>query len=257
MEEATKPMTDHRTQNEDSMLAAKGVHKSFGRRSVLDNVEIDVAPGEIVGLLGPNGAGKTTLFMIMCGLLKPDQGQVFLKGVDVSRQPLYWRAQHGLGYLPQESSVFRNLTVEQNILAVLQRRIPQRQARQERLDSLLEEFNLTKVRKSKGSALSGGERRRAEVARCLANDPSFVLLDEPFAGVDPIAVGDVRSLIIGLAAKGIGILITDHNVQGTLSAVHRAAILSESRVLAKGTPSEILANDAVRRVYLGEDFTLS
>lgn len=148
--EATKPMTDHRTQNEDSMLAAKGVRKSFGRRTVLNNVEIDVAPGEIVGLLGPNGAGKTTLFMIMCGLLKPDQGQVFLNGVDVSRQPLYWRAQHGLGYLPQESSVFRNLTVEQNILAVLQRRVSQRKARQERLDSLLEEFNLTKVRKSKG-----------------------------------------------------------------------------------------------------------
>lgn len=243
--------------DQTKMLSAVGISKSFGNRSVLDGVDIQVVPGEVVGLLGPNGAGKTTLFMIICGLLRPDRGKIFLKGVDVSRQPLYWRAQHGLGYLPQESSVFRNLTVEQNILAVLERRIRAPKARKERLEKLLNEFNLSSVRRSKGASLSGGERRRAEVARCLANDPSFILLDEPFAGVDPIAVADVRSLIIGLATKGIGILITDHNVRGTLTAVKRATILSESRVLAQGTPQQIIANEHVRNVYLGEEFSLS
>jgi len=241
----------------ENRLSASNVCKSYGNRRILIDVDIDVAQGEIIGLLGPNGAGKTTLFMIMCGLLTPDSGMVRLKGADVSQRPLYWRAEHGLGYLPQESSIFRSLTVEQNILSVLERRFRNKKQRLEQLDLLIDEFSLEAVRKSKGSSLSGGERRRTEVARCLANGPSFILLDEPFAGVDPIAVAEVRRLIVGLSDKGIGVLITDHNVQGTLKAVDRATILADSRVLAQGTPQQLVDNPQVRDVYLGRDFSLT
>lgn len=235
-------------------LHAIDVEKRFGHKIVLDKVSLSLQRGEVVGLLGPNGAGKTTLFSILCGLLKPNSGQVLMDGEDVGPRPLYWRAQRGLGYLPQDSSVFRSLTVEQNIRAVLELRGISRAQRREELESLLTDFGLQERRYTRGASLSGGERRRTEVARCLANNPNYILLDEPFAGVDPIAVSDVREMVLTLAKRGIGVLITDHNVQSTLKAVDHATIIHASKVLATGKPEELIENQLVREVYLGQEF---
>ena len=210
----------------------------------------------MVGLLGPNGAGKTTTFYMTVGLTAPDSGRVTLDGVDVTDDPMYVRARKGIGYLPQEPSIFRGLTVEQNIMAVLELVEPNRKRRNEQLDSLLEEFHITRLRKSPSMALSGGERRRCEIARALASRPSFILLDEPFAGIDPIAVGDIQQLVRHLTDRGIGVLITDHNVRETLGLTDRAYVIHSGRVLTEGRPEEIVSNEDVRRLYLGEAFRL-
>jgi lipopolysaccharide export system ATP-binding protein len=217
-------------------------------------VSIYVRRGEAVGQLGPNGAGKTTVFYMITGLIKADRGAIELDGHDVTKLPMYQRARLGIGYLPQEASIFRGLTVEQNIMAVLELVEPKRRRRKEQLDSLLEEFNIVRLRKSPSLALSGGERRRCEIARALASRPSFMLLDEPFAGIDPLAVGDIQQLVRQLTARGIGVLITDHNVRETLSLVDRAYIIYDGEVLTHGNPQEIIANEDVRRVYLGDMF---
>ncbi len=210
--------------------------------------------GESVGLLGPNGAGKTTTFYMITGLVAADSGRVTIDGLDVTRLPMYRRARLGIGYLPQEASIFRGLSVEQNIMAVLELSEPNRKRRKEKLDSLLEEFKITRLRKSPSIALSGGERRRCEIARALASDPSFMLLDEPFAGIDPLAVGDIQDLVRHLTQRGIGVLITDHNVRETLSLVDRAYVIADGQVLTHGNPEEIIQNEDVRRVYLGDMF---
>ena len=228
--------------------------KSYRNRMVVKGVSLETGRGEAVGLLGPNGAGKTTVFYMVTGLVPADAGQVTLDGRDVTRLPMYRRARLGIGYLPQEASIFRGLTVEQNIMAVLELVEPKRKRRKEQLDSLLEEFNITRLRKSPSLALSGGERRRCEIARALASRPSFMLLDEPFAGIDPLAVGDIQQLVRQLTARGIGVLITDHNVRETLSLVDRAYIIYDGQVLTHGNPREIIANEDVRRVYLGDMF---
>jgi lipopolysaccharide export system ATP-binding protein len=215
-----------------------------------------VRNGEAVGLLGPNGAGKTTIFYMITGLVAADQGRITLDGNDITRLPMYRRARLGIGYLPQEQSIFRGLSVEDNIRAVLEVVEPDRDKREQELDALLDEFRITRLRKSPSIALSGGERRRCEIARSLAARPSFVLLDEPFAGIDPIAVGDIQALVRQLTDRGIGVLITDHNVRETLGLVDRAYIIHSGRVLTEGSPDEIIANPDVRRVYLGEDFRL-
>lgn len=237
-------------------LSAHNLGKSFKKRPVLRNVSMRVQRGEVVGLLGPNGAGKTTSFYIITGLLSPDAGLVTLDNHDITDLPMYRRARMGIGYLPQEASIFRGLNVEQNIRSVLEVVEPVRNKREEKLDNLLAEFSITHLRKTPSVALSGGERRRVEIARALASDPSFILLDEPFAGIDPIAVGDIRELVMHLKDRGIGVLITDHSVRETLGIVDRAYIIHEGTVLMEGSPTEIVNNDDVRRVYLGERFSL-
>ena len=237
-------------------LVAINLGKSFKKRPVLRGVTLSVQRGEAVGLLGPNGAGKTTCFYIVTGLLAPDYGWVTLDGHDITDMPMYRRARLGIGYLPQEASIFRGLTVEQNIRGVLEVIEPVRERRAAMLDDLLAEFSITHLRRTPALALSGGERRRVEIARALASQPSFILLDEPLAGIDPIAVGDIRDLVSHLKDRGIGVLITDHNVRETLDIVDRAYIIHDGMVLMDGKPSEIVAHEDVRRVYLGERFSL-
>jgi lipopolysaccharide export system ATP-binding protein len=238
------------------VLSVVGLKKSYRGRTVVNDAGLNVRNGEAVGLLGPNGAGKTTIFYMITGLVAADQGRITLDGNDITHLPMYRRARLGIGYLPQEQSIFRGLTVEDNIRAVLEVVEPNRKRREHELDALLDEFNIKRLRKSPSIALSGGERRRCEIARSLAARPSFVLLDEPFAGIDPIAVGDIQALVRQLTDRGIGVLITDHNVRETLGLVDRAYIIHSGRVLTEGTPEEIIANPDVRRVYLGEDFRL-
>ncbi len=237
-------------------LRTENINKTYKGRQVVKNVTVSVKQGEIVGLLGPNGAGKTTSFYMMVGLIKPDTGNVFLDDKDITKLPMYKRSQMGIGYLPQEVSVFRNLSVEDNILAILQMTKLSKSQQKERLEELLEEFHLTHVRKNMGSKLSGGEKRRTEIARGLAINPKFVLLDEPFAGVDPIAVEDIQSIVLKLRKKNIGILITDHNVQETLSIVDRAYLLFEGSILKAGTAEELAVDEQVKKVYLGQHFEL-
>jgi len=234
----------------------RSIAKSYDRRAVLHDVSLDVHRGEVVGLLGPNGAGKTTCFYSVMGLVKPDAGRIFLDGQDITDLPMYRRAILGLGYLPQETSIFRGLTVDQNILSVLEVSEPDEQVRRERLEKLLDEFGLTGLRDSPAMALSGGERRRCEIARALAADPSIMLLDEPFAGIDPISISDIRELVRELKQRGIGVLITDHNVRETLDIVDRACIIYDGQVLFQGTPQALVADSEVRRLYLGESFAL-
>ncbi len=238
----------------DGWLTAHNVQKSYKARKVVKGVSLAVARGESVGLLGPNGAGKTTTFYMITGLVAADAGTITIDGRDVTRLPMYRRARLGIGYLPQEASIFRGLSVEQNIMAVLELVEPKHAVRKEKLDQLLEEFKITRLRKSPSIALSGGERRRCEIARALASDPSFMLLDEPFAGIDPLAVGDIQDLVRHLTRRGIGVLITDHNVRETLSLVDRAYVIADGQVLTHGNPQEIIRNDDVRRVYLGDMF---
>jgi lipopolysaccharide export system ATP-binding protein len=237
-------------------LVARNLGKSFRKRPVLRAVNIGVQRGEAVGLLGPNGAGKTTCFYIITGLIRPDVGTISLDGEDITDLPMYRRARLGIGYLPQEASIFRGLTVEQNLRAVLEVAEPEPEARETMLDSLLAEFSITHLRRAPAMALSGGERRRVEISRALATHPHFILLDEPLAGIDPIAVNDIRDLVAHLKDRGIGVLITDHNVRETLEIVDRAYILHEGQVLMEGVPSEIVNDADVRRVYLGERFSL-
>lgn len=238
----------------EGWLTAAGVRKSYKRRLVVRGVDLAVRRGEAVGLLGPNGAGKTTVFYMITGLVPADAGTITINGQNVTRLPMYRRARLGIGYLPQEASIFRGLTVEQNIMAVLELVEPNRRRRKEQLDELLEEFRITRLRKSPSIALSGGERRRCEIARALASRPVFMLLDEPFAGIDPIAVGEIQQLVRHLTQRGLGVLITDHNVRETLSLVDRAYVIADGQVLTQGSPSEIIANEDVRRVYLGDMF---
>jgi lipopolysaccharide export system ATP-binding protein len=240
----------------DKGLAVVSIAKSYDKRVVLTDVSVSVGRGEVVGLLGPNGAGKTTCFYSVMGLVKPDSGRIMLDGEDITRLPMYRRAILGLGYLPQETSIFRGLSVEKNILAVLELSEPDKAARQRRLDELLEEFGLTRLRAAPAMALSGGERRRAEIARALAADPTIILLDEPFAGIDPISIQDIRGLIIQLKKRGIGVLITDHNVRETLDIVDRGYIIYDGRVLFAGSPGDLVKDENVRRLYLGESFEL-
>lgn len=237
-------------------LYTQEIKKAYKGRGVVKGVSVEVNQGEIVGLLGPNGAGKTTSFYMIVGLVKPDDGLVFLDDVDITNYPMYKRAQLGIGYLPQEVSVFRKLSVEDNILAILEMTALTKPQRTERLEQLLEEFRLTNVRKNLGNRLSGGEKRRTEIARSLATNPKFVLLDEPFAGVDPIAVEDIQSIVADLRKKNIGILITDHNVQETLSITDRAYLLFEGSILKSGTAEELASDEQVRKVYLGQNFEL-
>ncbi len=236
-------------------LSVTGLVKSFKQRMVVRGASLTVRKGEAVGLLGPNGAGKTTVFYMITGLVKPDQGTVSIDGHDVTKLPMYRRARLGIGYLPQEASIFRGLTVEQNIRAVLEIVEPNRRERERQLDALLDEFRITRLRKSPAMALSGGERRRLEIARALASRPSYMLLDEPFAGIDPIAMGDIRALVRHLTHRGIGVLITDHNVRETLELIDRAYIIYDGKVLTEGTPAEVVANEDVKRVYLGDMFS--
>lgn len=240
----------------DQSLSVRDLVKTYGDRRVVDNVSLDVRPGEVVGLLGANGAGKTTTFYIAVGLERPQQGKVYLNGRDVTKLPMYLRARLGLGYLPQEPSIFRKLTAEQNILAVLEVLSISREERITRVETLLEEFGVAHVRRIRGDALSGGERRRVEIARCLATQPDYILLDEPFAGIDPLAIDDIREIIIYLRGQGIGILITDHNVRETLGITDRAYIMTEGRILRSGVPAELVQDEEVRRFYLGERFEL-
>lgn len=230
--------------------------KRYGSRTVVDRVSVDVKQGEIVGLLGPNGAGKTTTFYMVVGLIKPDDGEVFLEDTNITRLPMYKRAQMGIGYLPQEASVFRKLSVEDNIAAVLEVTKLSKAEQRQKLEDLLDEFHLHHVRKNNGDSLSGGERRRTEIARALAVDPKFILLDEPFAGVDPIAVEDIQSVVARLKYKNIGILITDHNVNETLSICDRAYLLIDGKIFKHGTAEELAEDDQVRRLYLGRNFEL-
>ncbi|MBK6276520.1 MAG: LPS export ABC transporter ATP-binding protein [Saprospirales bacterium] len=238
------------------ILRSENLVKIYGGRKVVDNVTIEVNQGEIVGLLGPNGAGKTTSFYITVGLVTPDQGKVFLDDKNISNVAMYKRAKLGIGYLPQENSVFRTLSVEDNIRAILEFTDLKRSQQKEKLEVLLDEFGLTHVRKTKGKLLSGGERRRTEIARALASDPKFILLDEPFAGIDPIAVEDIQQIVEKLKFKNIGILITDHNVQETLSITDRAYLLFEGKILKQGTAEELASDEQVRKVYLGQNFEL-
>jgi len=237
-------------------LTVRNVVKAFKKRTVVRGVSLDLRRGEAVGLLGPNGAGKTTVFYMITGLIPADEGSIKIDGHDVTKLPMYRRARLGIGYLPQEASIFRGLTVEENILAVLEMVEPNKAERQLQLDALLEEFRITRLRTSPAMRLSGGERRRVEIARALASRPSFMLLDEPFAGIDPIAVGDIRALVRHLTQRGIGVLITDHNVRETLDLVSRAYIIHDGMVLTHGTAHEVINNEDVRRVYLGDQFRI-
>ncbi|MDH7797324.1 MULTISPECIES: LPS export ABC transporter ATP-binding protein [unclassified Beijerinckia] len=240
----------------DGSLGAYNLGKSYKGRQVVANVSLNVRRGESVGLLGPNGAGKTTVFYMITGLVKADKGSIELDGRDVTGLPMYQRARLGIGYLPQEASIFRGLSVEDNIRAVLEVTIKDRDEREAELDALLDEFDIKRLRKSPSIALSGGERRRCEIARALAGQPTFMLLDEPFAGIDPIAVGDIQALVRHLTQRGIGVLITDHNVRETLGLIDRAYIIHSGHVLTEGLPEEIVANPDVRRYYLGQDFRM-
>lgn len=238
------------------ILRSSNLVKYYGRRKVVDQVSIEVHKGEIVGLLGPNGAGKTTSFYMVVGFVRPSEGEVYLNDEDITALPMYRRAKKGVGYLPQEPSVFRKMSVEDNIRAVLEMTPKKKSEQKQRLEELLDEFGLHKVRKNMGDSLSGGERRRTEIARALASDPSFILLDEPFAGIDPIAVEDIQGIVAKLKTKGIGILITDHNVQETLSITDRAYLMFEGKILRAGTAEELAADEMVRKVYLGTQFEL-
>lgn len=238
------------------VLRAEHLVKTYGKRTVVRDVSYEVQQGEIVGLLGPNGAGKTTSFYMTVGFIRPTAGNVYLEDQEITELPMYRRAQLGIGYLPQEPSVFRKLSVEDNIKAVLEMTKLPAAEQSEKLEALIDEFNLHKVRKSNGDTLSGGERRRTEIARALASDPKFILLDEPFAGIDPIALSDIRALVVHLKDRGIGVLITDHNVRETLDVIDRAYIIYDGRVLTEGEPSEIVVNQDVRRLYLGDSFSL-
>lgn len=238
------------------ILRAENLVKKYKQRKVVDRVSVNVSQGEIVGLLGPNGAGKTTTFYMTVGLIKPNEGKIFLDDRDITHEPMYKRAKLGLGYLPQEPSVFRKLSVEDNLAAVLEMTSFSKKEQQAKLENLLGEFGLEKIRKSRGDVLSGGERRRTEIARCLAVNPSFILLDEPFAGIDPIAVEDIQQIVGALKKKNIGILITDHNVHETLAITDRAYLLYEGKIMKAGTASELAGDEEVRRVYLGENFVL-
>lgn len=253
--EAPQP-ADARAPEAAKGLIVRGLVKSYRGRQVVRGVDLELRRGEAVGLLGPNGAGKTTTFYMITGLVTPDNGRIELDGRDVTRLPMYRRARLGIGYLPQEASIFRGLTVEKNLLAVLELSTPDRKERMARLDSLLEEFAVERLRHAPATSLSGGERRRVEIARCLASNPAFVLLDEPFAGVDPIAVSDIRTLVKHLKDRDIGVLITDHNVRETLEIIDRAYILHDGLVLMSGTPEDVVRDEAVRRVYLGEGFRI-
>jgi len=238
------------------ILRAENIFKKYGDRTVVNNVSVEVKQGEIVGLLGPNGAGKTTSFYMIVGLVHPNEGKIFLDDIDITKLPMYKRAQMGVGYLPQEVSVFRKLSVEDNISSILEMMNLTKAQQKEKLEALIEEFGLGHVRKNLGDNLSGGEKRRTEIARALASDPSFILLDEPFAGVDPIAVEDIQHIVAKLKNKNIGILITDHNVQETLSITDRAYLLFEGSILKAGTAEELASDEQVRRVYLGKNFEL-
>jgi lipopolysaccharide export system ATP-binding protein len=246
----------HSTLQVTESLTAEHLQKTYGSRRVVEDVSLSVAPGEVVGLLGANGAGKTTTFYMIVGLERPEHGAISIDSRDVSALPMYLRARLGLGYLPQEASVFRKLTAEQNILAVLETVKLSREERFARLEELLDEFGISHVRRIRGNSLSGGERRRVEIARCLATDPRYILLDEPFAGIDPLAIDDIREIILYLKKQGIGILITDHNVRETLGITDRAYIMSDGHILRSGEPSALIEDIDVRRLYLGERFTL-
>lgn len=237
-------------------LKAESLKKIYGKRTVVDDVSLEVNQGEIVGLLGPNGAGKTTSFYMVVGFIKPNEGQVFLDEQNITPLPMYKRARMGIGYLPQEPSVFRKLSVEDNIMGVLEMTKLSKKERKDKMESLIKEFRLEHVRKGKGDTLSGGERRRTEIARALATDPQFILLDEPFAGIDPIAVEDIQYIVAKLKEKNIGILITDHNVQQTLSITDRAYVMFEGKILMSGTAEELAEDEHVRKVYLGRNFEL-
>lgn len=255
MDENNNTTTEQPTA-EGMVLRTEGLVKKYGNRTVVNDVSINVRQGEIVGLLGPNGAGKTTSFYMTTGLIVPNAGHIFLDNQDITKFPVYKRARAGIGYLAQEASVFRKMSVEDNILSVLEMTGKPRSYQIEKLESLIKEFRLTKVRKNKGDQLSGGERRRTEIARCLAIDPKFIMLDEPFAGVDPIAVEDIQQIVWRLKYRNIGILITDHNVQETLSITDRAYLLFEGRILFQGKPEELAANKIVREKYLSNSFVL-
>ena len=255
-EAATQLRPAVEAQRSDGGLEVRSIAKAYDRRAVLHDVSLDVHQGEVVGLLGPNGAGKTTCFYSVMGLVKPDSGRIFLDGQDITELPMYRRAILGLGYLPQETSIFRGLSVEQNIMAVLEISVRDKATRAARLEQLLGEFGLTALRESPAMALSGGERRRCEIARALAAEPSIMLLDEPFAGIDPISIADIRELVRELKKRGIGVLITDHNVRETLDIVDRACIIYDGQVLFQGTPEALVADQEVRRLYLGESFAL-
>ena len=251
------PAPDATTSIKDiSVLGAFGLRKSYRKRTVVNDVSLKIKQTEIVGLLGPNGAGKTTAFYMIVGLEKPDSGKIFLDGKDISRLPMYLRARKGISYLPQEASVFRKLTVEENILLVLQTLPLNRREREHRLEALLNELDIAYVRHTKAYQLSGGERRRTEIARCLVIEPRFILLDEPFAGIDPIAVIDIQRILQKLRARGIGVLITDHNVRETLAITDRAYIINDGQIFRAGTPDELTSDEEVKRVYLGENFKM-
>ena len=241
---------------ESNVIRTEELVKIYKSRTVVNKASIEVHQGEIVGLLGPNGAGKTTSFYMIVGLIRPASGNIYLNDMNITEFPMYKRAQMGISYLPQEASVFRDMSVEDNIMAILQFNYPSRAEQNEKMEELIDEFNLHKVRKNKGKNLSGGERRRTEIARCLASDPKFILLDEPFAGVDPIAVEDIQGIVAKLKNRNIGILITDHNVHETLAITDRAYILHEGTVLRTGTAEELAADDYVKTVYLGKNFEL-
>ena len=243
-------------QKDKMKLSANNIEKAYRGRKVVKGISLEVSQGEIVGLLGPNGAGKTTSFYMIVGLIKPNNGSIFLNEQEITKFPMYKRAQQGIGYLAQEASVFRKLSVEDNILSVLQMTTLSKTAQKEKMESLLEEFGLNHIRKNRGDLLSGGERRRTEIARALATDPKFVLLDEPFAGVDPVAVEDIQRIVAHLKKKNIGILITDHNVRETLDIVDRAYIIHDGTVMMEGTPDEVVQHSGVRQVYLGERFSI-
>ena len=237
-------------------LIAKNIGKSYKNRTVLRDISLNVKQGVAVGLLAPNGAGKTTCFYCITGLIQPNFGQIFLDGIDITNLPMYQRSRLGIGYLPQEASIFRGLTVEENIMAVLELTIEDKVERNARLDALLGEFSISHLRQAPSKALSGGERRRLEIARALASNPSFILLDEPLAGIDPIAVAEIRNLVAHLKNRGLGVLITDHNVRETLGIIDRAYILSDGIMLKEGTPDEIVKDERVRKIYLGENFSI-
>jgi lipopolysaccharide export system ATP-binding protein len=239
-----------------SVLRSESLRKVYKKRAVVADSSVEVKQGEIVGLLGPNGAGKTTTFYMIVGFIQPDSGKVFLDSVDITEEPMYKRARLGIGYLPQERSVFQKLTVEENILGILEFSVLSRKAQKERTEKLLHDFNIAHIRNSMGYALSGGERRRCEIARALALEPKFILLDEPFAGVDPIAVEDIQQIVAGLKERNIGILITDHNVDETLSITNRAYIMFDGKILRQGSPAELAGDELVRKLYLGEKFRL-
>ena len=240
----------------NKILAIKNLSKKYGKKKVIRDISLNIEQGEVVGLLGPNGAGKTTCFYMIVGLVDATSGNIFLNQLDITTMPMYQRARLGVGYLPQEASIFRGMNVEDNIYSILEISETEKNKREEKLEQLLQEFSITHIRKSHALSLSGGERRRVEIARALATNPSFILLDEPFAGVDPIAVNDIRQMVCHLKHRGIGVLITDHNVRETLSIVDRAYIVYDGMILASGSKDEIINNSEVRKVYLGEDFKI-